>query len=72
MFSAIHKVNTWWRHSQMNCRCSGRPCVITWSVPQSPVLVVVKVGVSLHASTGGEGVGQEAVLTIERVPVSVV
>lgn len=72
MFNAIHKVDTRWRHSQVNCRWSERPCVITWSFPQSPVLIIVKVGVSLHASTGRERVGQETVLTIERVPVSVV
>lgn len=44
----------------------------TWAVSQSPILIIVKVGVSLHALTRRVSVGQKSVLAIKRVRVPVI
>lgn len=44
----------------------------TWAFSQSPELVIVKVGVSLHTLTRRVSVSQKSVLAIERVRVPVI
>lgn len=46
--------------------------VITWSFSQSPVLIIIKVGISLHPLTRGIRMGQESIFTIKWVWVSMI